>query len=252
MRILDQRVDEIGGRQHDLVAAADRVAEAEPGLLRQRLRRRRDAAALADDRDVAAKKLVGFAEKGGEAGGHRHPRVDDADAIRAGQREARLLAYAAQRLLQRTPRLAGLGEAAGPCDPATNARLRAFPDQRRNGIRPGGEDRDIGRRGKVADPRVARQAMHRGAARVDRPDRSRVAEFAQQPDRHAAEISGLVRGADHRDRLRGEQCRDIDERRGLRAFDHRAIVSVHVLRRAGARVARSCAANVERTLPERP
>ena len=56
-------------RSDGLVAAADHVAEAEAGLLRERLRHGSGAAALADHRDIAANERVGFGEKRGEARG---------------------------------------------------------------------------------------------------------------------------------------------------------------------------------------
>ena len=52
---------------------------------------------------------------------------------------------------------------------------------------------------------------------VHRPDRSAIAELAEETDREAAEVSLAIRGPDHRDGARREQRRQLAERAAVRA-----------------------------------
>ena len=213
LRILDQRVQIVGDGHHGLVAAADHVAESAAGLLRERLRHRGEAAALTDHRDVAANELVGLGEERREARRHRQPRIDDADAVRAGQRESFVAARANEFLLQRQPGTADFGKAARPCDTGVDPGGRAFAHERRNGSGAGGEQRQVRRRRQVGDPRMAGDPMHFPVPRVDRKDRAGIAEFLQHPDGDAAQVARFLGGADHGDGAWREQSRHIGELR---------------------------------------
>ena len=209
--ILDQRVQVVAGGQHGLVAGTDHVAKAEARLLRERLRHRRRSAALADHRDIAAHQLVDFGQERREARDDGHPAVDDADAIGPGEREPRLPTRVDEFALQQGAALADFGEAAGPRDAAAYPRRGALAHERRQRIGGRRKEREVGGYRKVPNARVAGDAVNFGAARIDRPQRSRIAEFLRQPDGDAAEISRLVRRADHGDRARCEEPGDVGE-----------------------------------------
>ncbi len=88
-------------------------------------------------------------------------------------------------------------------------------------FRAGRDDRQVRGRGQVCRGLEAGQPMHRFPFRVDRPDGAGIAEFAHQPDRHAAEIAALLRRPDDGDGSRAQQRREIHETCLPLSRDHR-------------------------------
>ena len=108
--VAGQRLQVVGEIHDCLIAAADQVAEAEAGPLHHAERGGADAAALGDHADRAGAQAGEFVQRGGEAGDRRRGGVDDADAIRAAQREPGFPAQRHKIALQRRALGAGLRE----------------------------------------------------------------------------------------------------------------------------------------------
>src|SRR5262249_49748243 len=72
------------------------------------------------------------------------------------------------------------------------------------------DDRELRGARKLGNVRVAAQAADGGGGTVDGPDFAGELELREPPNGVAAQVPGLVRGADHRDRARVENRPDVD------------------------------------------
>ena len=155
-------------------------------------------------------------------GGDRQRRVDDADAVRAAQREAGLAAQRDELALQLGALAARLAEPARVGDAVAHARAGRIPGSPSSSASAGiGQDREVGNAGHVGDRRKGRQAGHGSRCAADRPDRPGKSELDEPPHRVAAEIAGLLGGADHRDRRGLQDAGHVEERVVARAGRHR-------------------------------
>ena len=211
-RVPGERVEIVGVADDRLVPAADHVATAEARLLDERERRRADPAALGDDGDAPGPQHVHLEERGRERRGGGERRVDDADAVRAAEREPGLPAQGDEGPLELGARAARLAEPARVGDAVADARPGALPDRVEQRLRRHGQHGEVGDAGHLGDRRKGRQAGHGGGRPADGPHRSGESELDEPAHRVAAQVAGALRGPDHRDRRGLQDPGDVEER----------------------------------------
>ena len=216
--VVDQGAHEVGEAEHGLVPAADGDPETEAELLRPGMGRHRGAAALAHHRHRARDEVVDLAHQRAERRREPDGGVDDADAVRSAQLEARAAADLFQLPLSRAALGVGLREPASPDDGCRHPRGKAVPDHRHHRLRRHRDDRLVGHRRKRGQAREAAQAPDDVAAGVDRPDGTPVPELLEEADGEPAQVALAVRGADDGHGSRRQERRQVAEgARGRRA-----------------------------------
>ncbi|MCY1513443.1 hypothetical protein D9M68_479430 [compost metagenome] len=204
VRVIGQPCDHVCHLQPGFVAGGDPVAQAQSRLARQRIGVGTEGTALADQPDFADRRHATERDRR-EGGKHALAQVHRAQAVRAQQCHARIARAAGQHVLHAHAALPGFREAGGE----DHGGARAVAGQLRHHVLAGaGRHRHDGQVDGLADVRqraIGAQTLHFGSGRVDRIEASRVAQFAQQPDRHPAHLVWLGGSTDHRDRTRVQQ-----------------------------------------------
>jgi hypothetical protein len=193
---------QVGGGQVGLVAERGEARDAHRTLLQEQAELERDVAALGDEPDRAGRH-----RRGGELqplGGVRHSQAVGPEEHRAGRPDARHERRLPRRALDpqlREPRRDGHEGLGAGGQGVVHRRLE--PDGRDR------EHHEVDRLPDVGQAAVGRLAEHRLAAAVDQVHRPRVAVGQRLGADPVAVLRRVVARADHGDRPRREQWRQI-------------------------------------------
>ena len=201
LRLGGQVLEVVRRGQHRLVAARDRRVQPQTPAGRERVDG--EVAALRHERDVARLLRHERVAPEGRAGVER----DEAVTVRAADGERVAERGVPQLCFEFGP--AALPEARGEDDRSAAAERARFLDDRGDA---GGRDRDddrVGHAGQVRERREARDAMRRGAARVDAPDVAGEPDRGEVEQRLAAVVRAVVGGPHDGDRARVEEPGEI-------------------------------------------
>ncbi len=184
--VVDHHLDHLAQRDVGLVArhCTGRQPDARPR------RRGQDMAAigagLADDGDAARARHPQL-DAGDEAAVEAIAWIDQAQRVGAQHAHAMPPGSGHQGALRRLAFRPGFGEACAEYDGGRRAALREVGHHLHGRLGCDGDDRHVGRLGKCVDRGVRRQALHRGATRVDRQDAPGEALRPHVGDRAAAD-----------------------------------------------------------------
>ncbi len=204
VRIIECRQANLADREIDLVADRHEAREADSLLFAARHQRADHGTGMRGE-ECAADRDVSFRERGVCGEHHAFAQIDDAEARRADHADAGLGRDFPQMIFARKTVRAGLREAGRQNGGDLHAGAPAFGDGVDHGV---GADHDVGvvrRLGQRADGFPRALAEHRLAPRIDRIDRAAIARLAEELQRPAGRLSGVVRLADDRHRARREQ-----------------------------------------------
>lgn len=159
---------------------------------------------LQHQRELAGRHAV-VAEGGVEAVARDH----DAEAVRPDQAHAVRTRGVAHLFLQRAPLLADLAEAGRQDDRGAHPGFAALTDDGGNTRRRRGDHRQVDRRADGAQRGIAAQALHGLVLGIDRIEAAGVAVLPQVAQHDLADRLRPLGGAEHGDRLRGEQAVEV-------------------------------------------
>ena len=203
-RIVQRRRADLADAEVGLGSDRHQPGKAHAARLAARHQRTEHAAALRCDEEPAARQAL----LGEGRVGRQHQavaRVHHAQAVGAEQAHAGAARTLAQRLFARSAVGTGFGKAAGQHREQRHAQPGGLVHHAGHGIGGCQHVHVFGHLRQRGQAGIGRLALHRGPAGVDRVDAAGITRLAQEAQRPAGRLAGIVRGADQRHAARAQQ-----------------------------------------------
>ena len=177
LTVIEHVVDEVGGLEHGFVAGGHDITKLKIARAGAIEKRKSQAAALRDDRYLAAAKRPRWRERSGafvrgraEVRAQRSRDVGKAFRVRPAHRHVVAPRRGGNLVLHASAGLAFLGKAGAENSSRANTSAAAAVEFRRHVLRGDDQQREIGRLRQHLDRRIGFQALHFGGASAHRID----------------------------------------------------------------------------------